>query len=162
MSTFSRHGRAQASLALLIWLIEKVGPAPTFSRHGRAQASLALLIWLIEKVLQDIGIQNVSWRGSVAGYTTDVTWRFETDRYRCRRRPKRQLHFIDYSISLIYRTSLKYTIANILIHPYFLVLNLFVPEVKYFPLFCFYNLHIITFSAHYYCIFTELRKRVYL
>ena len=25
--TFSRHGRAQASLALLIWLIEKVGPA---------------------------------------------------------------------------------------------------------------------------------------
>ncbi|MDY4705505.1 MAG: hypothetical protein SO365_03850, partial [Prevotella sp.] len=29
---------------------------------------------------------------------------FETDR--CRRRPKRQLHFIDYSISLIYRTSL--------------------------------------------------------
>ena len=58
--TFSRHGRVQASLALLIWLIEKVGPVPTFSRHGRAQASLALLIWLIEKVLPAIETQNVS------------------------------------------------------------------------------------------------------
>ena len=56
--------------------------------------------------MQDIGIQNVSWRGSVVGYMTDETWRFETDR--CRRRPKRQLHFIDYSISLIYRTSLNF------------------------------------------------------
>ena len=31
---------------------EEGGPGPTFSRHGRAQASLALLICLIEKVLQ--------------------------------------------------------------------------------------------------------------
>ncbi|MDY4955744.1 MAG: hypothetical protein SO096_04680, partial [Prevotella sp.] len=37
-----------------------LGPTPTFSRHGRAQASLVLLIWLIEKVLQAIGTQNVS------------------------------------------------------------------------------------------------------
>ena len=35
-------------------------PASTFSRHGRVQASLSLLIWLIEKVLQAIGTQNVS------------------------------------------------------------------------------------------------------
>ena len=48
--TFSRHGIAQASLALLIWLIENVGFHPTFSRHGIAQASLALLIWLNENV----------------------------------------------------------------------------------------------------------------
>ena len=37
-----------------------MGLAPTFSRHGRAQASLALLIWLIEKVLSAIETQNVS------------------------------------------------------------------------------------------------------
>ena len=49
-STFSRHGKAQASLALLIWLIENVEFYSTFSRHGKAQASLALLIWLIENV----------------------------------------------------------------------------------------------------------------
>ena len=58
--TFSRHGRVQASLALLIWLIEKVGPAPNFSRHGKVQASLALLIWLTEKVMPAIESQNVS------------------------------------------------------------------------------------------------------
>ena len=38
----------------------RIGPTPTFSCHGRAQASLALLIWLIEKVLPAIGTQNVS------------------------------------------------------------------------------------------------------
>jgi hypothetical protein len=36
----------KASLALLIRLIENVGFHPSFSRHGRARASLALLIWL--------------------------------------------------------------------------------------------------------------------
>ena len=50
-STFSRHGKAQASLALLIWLNENVPFHGTFSRHGKAQASLALLIWLNENVL---------------------------------------------------------------------------------------------------------------
>ena len=64
----------------------RIGLTPTFSCHGSFQARLALLIWLIEKVLQAIGTQNVSWRGCVAGYTTDETWRFETDR--CRRRLK--------------------------------------------------------------------------
>ena len=49
--SFSRHGKAQASLALLIWLNENVGFHPSFSRHGKAQASLALLIWLNENVL---------------------------------------------------------------------------------------------------------------
>ena len=34
--------------------LEKVGFHPSFSRHGKAQASLALLIWLNEKVLADI------------------------------------------------------------------------------------------------------------
>jgi len=51
-STFSRHGKAQASLALLIWLNENVPFHGTFSRHGKAQASLALLIWLNENVLK--------------------------------------------------------------------------------------------------------------
>ena len=50
-STFSRHGKAQASLALLIWLNEILLFHGTFSRHGKAQASLALLIWLNENVL---------------------------------------------------------------------------------------------------------------
>ena len=45
-STFSRHGKAQASLALLIWLNENALFHSTFSRHGKAQASLAQLIWL--------------------------------------------------------------------------------------------------------------------
>ena len=58
--TFSCHGRAQASLALLIGLIEKVVPSAHLSLHGSVQASLALLIWLIEKVLQDVESQNVS------------------------------------------------------------------------------------------------------
>ena len=49
--TFSRHGKVQASLALLIWLNENVLFHSTFSRHGKAQASLALLIWLNENVL---------------------------------------------------------------------------------------------------------------
>jgi len=52
--TFSRHGKAQASLALLIWLNENVLFHSTFSRHGKAQASLALLIWLNENVLKRI------------------------------------------------------------------------------------------------------------
>ena len=47
---FSRHGIADANVALLIWLNEKVGFHPTFSRHGIADASIALLIWLNEKV----------------------------------------------------------------------------------------------------------------
>ena len=38
----------------------RIGLMPTFSRHGRVQASLALLIWLIEKVLPAIETQNVS------------------------------------------------------------------------------------------------------
>ena len=46
--SFSRHGRDQASLPLLIWLNENVGFHPSFSRHGRDQASLPLLIWLNE------------------------------------------------------------------------------------------------------------------
>ena len=50
-SMFSRHGKAQASLALLIWLNENVPFHSTFSRHGKAQASLALLIWLNENLL---------------------------------------------------------------------------------------------------------------
>ena len=50
-SMFSRHGKAQASLALLIWLNENVPFHSMFSRHGKAQASLALLIWLNENVL---------------------------------------------------------------------------------------------------------------
>ena len=49
-STFSRHGKAQASLALLIWLNENLLFHGTFSRHGKAQASLALLIWLNENL----------------------------------------------------------------------------------------------------------------
>ena len=49
-STFSRHGKAQASLALLIWLNENVPFHGTFSRHGKAQASLAQPICLNEKV----------------------------------------------------------------------------------------------------------------
>ena len=49
--TISRHGIAQARLALLIWLNEMVGINPTISRHGIAQARLALLIWLNEMVL---------------------------------------------------------------------------------------------------------------
>ena len=48
--TFSRHGKAQASLALLIWLNENVLFHSTFSRHGKAQASLAQPICLNEKV----------------------------------------------------------------------------------------------------------------
>ena len=51
-STFSRHGKAQASLALLIWLNENVPFQGTFSRHGKSQASLALLIWLNENALK--------------------------------------------------------------------------------------------------------------
>ena len=46
---FSRHGIAQASLAMLIWLNENV-LLVAFSRHGIAQANLALLIWLNENV----------------------------------------------------------------------------------------------------------------
>ena len=38
----------------------RIGLVPTFSRHGSVQASLALLIWLIEKVLPAIETQNVS------------------------------------------------------------------------------------------------------
>ena len=49
-STFSRHGKAQASLALLIWLNENLLFHGTFSLHGKAQASLALLIWLNENL----------------------------------------------------------------------------------------------------------------
>ena len=49
--TFSLHGKAQASLALLIWLNENLPFHSTFSRHGKAQASLALLIWLNENLL---------------------------------------------------------------------------------------------------------------
>ena len=44
--------KAQASLALLIWLNENVPFQGTFSRHGKAQASLALLIWLNENALK--------------------------------------------------------------------------------------------------------------
>ncbi|MCI7283436.1 MAG: hypothetical protein MR533_02285 [Prevotella sp.] len=50
--TFSRHGKAQASLALLICLNENVLFHSTFSRHDKAQASLALLIWLNENALK--------------------------------------------------------------------------------------------------------------
>ena len=35
-------------------------PASTFSRHGSVQASLALLIWLIQKVLSAIETQSAS------------------------------------------------------------------------------------------------------
>ena len=49
-AAFPRHGIAQTSLALLIWLTEKVCFRTTFPRHGIAQTSLALLIWLTEKV----------------------------------------------------------------------------------------------------------------
>ena len=52
--TFSRHGITRASSVLLIWLNEKVLFHSTFSRHGKAQASLALLIWLNENVLKRI------------------------------------------------------------------------------------------------------------
>ena len=57
-STFSRHGIAQTSLALPIWLIENVGFYPTFSRHGIAQASLALLVWLNENVLKIVTVNR--------------------------------------------------------------------------------------------------------
>jgi len=41
-----------SGIILLIWLSEKVGFfATTFSRHGRLDASIILLIWLSEKVL---------------------------------------------------------------------------------------------------------------
>ena len=56
-STFSRHGKAQASLALLIWLNENVPFHGTFSRHGRTRTSSLLLIWLNENV----GISKAVW-----------------------------------------------------------------------------------------------------
>ena len=71
--TFSCQAELKRAWLCSFGLSKRLCPVPTFSRHGRAQASLALLIWLIEKVLQDIGIQNVSGRGCVAGYTTDET-----------------------------------------------------------------------------------------
>ena len=49
--TFPRHGKAQACLGLLIWLNENRPFHSTFSLHGKAQASLALLIWLNENLL---------------------------------------------------------------------------------------------------------------
>ena len=49
--TFSRHGRAETSFTLLIWLNENVGFHPAFSRHGRVETSFTLLIWLDENVL---------------------------------------------------------------------------------------------------------------
>ena len=82
------------------------------NRHQPANGKGLWLLTLTQRVflvlfikIFTIGFVGVSIIVELAaGYTTDETWRFETDR--CRRRPKRQLHFIDYSISLIYRTSL--------------------------------------------------------
>ena len=58
-STFSRHGRVDASITMLIWLNEKVELYSTFSRHGRVDASITLLIWLNEKVgISGLGYSN--------------------------------------------------------------------------------------------------------